>query len=88
MEVRYRTETRTDTWTDAEGNKHRDTYTVQVPYNYYILNVKLDNFTVTAIANRLLSSEQLKMYSVYLETEATSPLFLVAALTTLLLLPI
>ena len=73
VEVRYRTETRTDTWTDAEGNKHRDTYTVQVPYNYYILNVKLDNFTVTAIANRLLSSEQLKMYSVYLETRGNKP---------------
>ena len=73
VEVRYRTETRTDTWTDAEGNKHRDTYTVQVPYNYYILNVKLDNFTVTAIANRLLNNEQLKMYSVYLETRGNKP---------------
>ena len=30
MEVRYRTETRTD----SEGNS----YTVEVPYNYYILN--------------------------------------------------
>ena len=33
VEVRYRTETRTD----SEGNS----YTVEVPYNYYILNVKL-----------------------------------------------
>ena len=34
VEVRYRTETRTD----SEGNS----YTVEVPYNYYILNVKLE----------------------------------------------
>ena len=43
IEVRYRTETRTDTWTDEDGNSHSDTYTVEVPYNYYILNVKLTN---------------------------------------------
>ena len=35
VEVRYRTETRTD----SEGNS----YTVEVPYNYYILNVKAGN---------------------------------------------
>lgn len=73
VEVRYRTETRTDTWTDAEGNRHRDTYTVEVPYDYYILNVKLDNFTVTSIANRQLNNEQLEMYSVYLETRGNKP---------------
>ena len=73
VEVRYRTETRTDTWTDAEGNRHRDSYTVEVPYDYYILNVKLDNFTVTSIANRQLNNEQLEMYSVYLETRGNKP---------------
>jgi cell wall-associated NlpC family hydrolase len=73
VEVRYRTETRTDTWTDAEGNRHRHTYTVEVPYDYYILNVKLDNFTITPIANRKLNSEQLEMYSVYLETRGNKP---------------
>jgi hypothetical protein len=73
VEVRYRTETRTDTWTDEDGNTHRDTYTVEVPYNYYILNVKLDNFSVTSIANKLLNIEQLEMYSVYLETRGNKP---------------
>ena len=43
VEIRYRTETRTDHYTDAEGNSHTDTYTVEVPYEYYILNVKLTN---------------------------------------------
>ena len=37
VQVRYRTETRTD----SEGNP----YTVEVPYNYYILHVDLENFT-------------------------------------------
>ena len=38
-ETRYRTETRTD----SEGN----TYTVEVPYTYYICNVKLENFDLS-----------------------------------------
>ena len=32
VETRYRTET--DTWTDADGNTHTETY--RVPYDYYI----------------------------------------------------
>ena len=40
VETRDRTET--DTWTDAEGNSHTDTY--QVPYDYYICTVTLENF--------------------------------------------
>ena len=40
VETRYRTET--DTWTDADGNTHTETY--RVPYDYYICNVKLENF--------------------------------------------
>lgn len=66
IEVRYRTETRTD----SEGN----TYTVEVPYNYYILNVKLQNFSVDSVAKKLLTGEQLKMYGVYLETRGNKPL--------------
>lgn len=38
VETRYRTET--DTWTDADGNTHTDTY--QVPYDYYICTVTLE----------------------------------------------
>jgi len=33
VEMRYREEERTDTWTDEDGNEHTDTYTVQVPYS-------------------------------------------------------
>lgn len=61
VEVRYRTETRTV----SEGNS----YTVEVPYNYYILNVKLTNKSINTVANSLLTPEQLKMYNVYLQTK-------------------
>ena len=74
VEVRYRTETRTDTWTDEDGNTHSDTYTVEVPYDYYILNVSLTNSGINAVANSLLTPEQLQMYNVYLQTKGNKPL--------------
>src|SRR5699024_2489694 len=66
VEVRYRTETRTD----SEGNS----YTVEVPYDYYILNVKLTNKSINTVANSLLTPEQLEMYNVYLQTKGNKPL--------------
>lgn len=66
VEVRYRTETHTD----SEGNS----YTVEVPYDYYILNVKLTNKSINAVANRLLTPEQLELYNVYLQTKGNKPL--------------
>ena len=66
VEVRYRTETRTD----SEGNS----YTVQVPYNYYILNVKLTARSIASIAPELLTPEQLEMFNIYLETSGNNPL--------------
>ena len=66
VEVRYRTETRTD----SEGNE----YDVEVPYNYYILNVKLTNRPINSFVSELLTAEQLEMYRVYLETSGNKPL--------------
>lgn len=74
VEVRYRTETRTNTWTDEGGNTHSDTYTVEVPYDYYILNVSLTNSGISVVANSLLTPEQLQMYNVYLQTKGNKPL--------------
>ena len=74
VEIRYREEERTDTWTDEDGNEHTDTYTVQVPYEYYILNVKLTNTPLSAIAENNLTPEQLEMYRVYLQTSGNKPL--------------
>lgn len=45
VETRYRTET--DTWTGADGNTHTDTY--QVPYDYYICTVTLENFNLSHV---------------------------------------
>ena len=72
-EVRYRTETRTDTWTDDEGHTHHDTYTVQVPYNYYILNVTLKNKSLESVAAANLTAEQKEMFDVYMETQGNKP---------------
>src|SRR5699024_2206545 len=57
VEVRYRTETRTD----SEGNE----YDVEVPYNYYILNVTLTSKPISSVALELLTPDQLEMYQVY-----------------------
>lgn len=74
IEVRYRTEQRTDSYTDAEGNTHTYTYTVEVPYNYYILNVTLTNKSISSFVSELLTPEQLEMYRVYLQTSGNKPL--------------
>ena len=74
VEIRYRTETRTDTWTDEDGNSHSDTYTVEVPYEYYILNVKLTNKPISSFVSELLTAEQLEMYHTYIETSGNKPL--------------
>ena len=66
VEVRYRTETRTD----SEGNG----YTVEVPYNYYILNVTLTSKPISSVASELLTPEQLEMYQVYRQTLGNKPL--------------
>ena len=61
VEVRYRTETRTD----SEGND----YDVEVPYNYYILNVKLANKGLGAVIRASgLTTEQTDRYDVLMTT--------------------
>ena len=74
VETRYREEERTHTWTDEDGNEYEETYTVEVPYEYYILNVELTNKPISSIAEELLTPEQLEMFRVYLETSGNKPL--------------
>ena len=69
VETRYRTET--DTWTDAEGNTHTDTY--QVPYDYYICTVTLENFNLSHVPVYIMSEEQLGMYATYMATLGNRP---------------
>ena len=66
VEVRYRTETRTD----SEGNE----YDVEVPYNYYLLNVTLTSKPISSVALELLTPDQLEMYQVYRQTLGNKPL--------------
>ena len=60
VEVRYRTETRTD----SEGNE----YDVEVPYNYYICTVTLENFDLSHLPVYIMNEDQLSMYSAYMST--------------------
>ena len=64
-ETRYRTETRTD----SEGN----TYTVEVPYTYYICNVKLVNNDLSHLPVSIMSEEQLSLYAAYMQTLGNRP---------------
>ena len=67
IEVRYRTKTYTDPDTG-------ETTEEEVPYNYYILHVRLKTTPLSDIAREILNEEQLKMYRVYLETSGNKPL--------------
>ena len=69
VETRYRIET--DTWTDADGNTHTDTY--QVPYDYYICTVTLENFNLSHVPVYIMSEEQLGMYATYMATLGNRP---------------
>ena len=65
VEVRYRTETRTD----SEGNE----YEVEVPYNYYILHVDLENFNLSHVPVYIMGEEQLSMYAMYMSSLGNRP---------------
>ena len=64
-EVRYRTVTRTD----REGND----YEMEVPYNYYICYVTLENFNLSHVPVYMMSEEQLSMYALYMSTLGNRP---------------
>lgn len=79
VETRYRTETktRTVTYTDPETGESYDEeeeYEEEVPYNYYILNVTLDN---KGLANILLSAgltdDQMMRYGLLMQTLGNKP---------------
>ena len=69
VETRYRTET--DTWTDEDGNTHTDTY--QVPYDYYICTVTLENFNLSHLPVYIMGEDKLSLYSVYMSTLGNRP---------------
>ena len=54
--------------------KLENSYTVEVPYNYYILNVTLTSKPISSVATELLTPDQLEMYQVYRQTLGNKPL--------------
>lgn len=64
-EVRYRTVTRTD----SEGNE----YEVEVPYNYYICTVELENFNLSHIPVYIMDEETLSKYALYMSVLGNKP---------------
>ena len=64
-EVRYRTITRTD----SEGNE----YEVEVPYNYYICTVELENFDLSHIPVYIMDEETLSKYALYMSVLGNKP---------------
>ena len=71
VEVRYRTETRVGSYTTTDPetgatSTHYYTYVVEVPYNYYIMNVTLENFNLSHVPIYIMSQDQLSMYATYM----------------------
>ncbi len=72
-ETRYRTETRTGTRTVTDPETGEITteeyeYEVQVPYTYYIRNVKLENFNLSHVPVYIMGEDTLSMYATYMST--------------------
>ena len=61
VEVRYRT--------DSEGNS----YDVEVPYNYYICYVTLENRNLSHLPLEMMNEEQMSRYSLYMSTLGNRP---------------
>ena len=78
VEIRYRTETVTDTrwvyddilemWVEEEYE-----YEVEVPYEYYICTVTLENFDLSHLPVYLLTENQLGLYAGYMATYGNRP---------------
>ena len=65
VEVRYRTETRTA----PDGGS----YTVRVPYNYYICTVTLENFNLSHLPVYIMGEGQLSRYALFMATLGNRP---------------
>lgn len=66
VETRYRTETSTDPETG-------ETTSEEVPYDYYICYVTLDNFDLSHLPVYIMGEDQLSMYAVYMATLGNRP---------------
>jgi len=58
VEIRTRTETRTGSFIDGAGNVQTYTYTVEVDYEWHVLNVTLTSRSLSQVINSRMTSEQ------------------------------
>ena len=65
VETRYYTDTRTD----SEGNE----YDVEVPYDYYICYVTLENFNLSKLPIYIMGEDQLSRYALFMATLGNRP---------------
>ena len=78
VETRYRTENRTGyyTVTDPETGAtsiEEYEYEVQVPYDYYICTVTLENFNLSHLPVYLMDQDHLSLYASYMSTLGNRP---------------
>ena len=78
VEIRYRTETRTGSYTvtdpeTGETSTEYYEYEVEVAYNYYILNVDLENFNLSHVPVYIMGEDTLSMYAVYMSALGNRP---------------
>jgi cell wall-associated NlpC family hydrolase len=81
VEVRYRTETHTETITeilyDDDGEPYTHTYTisyeVEVPYDYYIITVILENFNLSHLPVYIMGEDRFTRYAQLMWTLGNRP---------------
>ena len=63
----------TKTTAAAAKKAAENPYTVEVPYTYYICNVKLENFDMSHLPVYIMGEEQMSLYAVYMHTLGNRP---------------
>ena len=69
VEIRYRTETHTSSWTDADGNTYSESYTVEVPYEWYVLSVRLVSRPFYNVISPRMDASQMEHYALLMESK-------------------
>ena len=78
VEVRYRTEQRTGYHTYTDPNTGQTVteeyeYEVQIPYNYYICTIELENFNLSHLPVYIMGEEKVGRYALYIATLGNRP---------------
>lgn len=68
IEIRTRTETRTDYYTGADGIVYSYTYEVEVEYEWHILNVNLTSQSFSSVITPLMTDDQKEHFNILMLT--------------------